>query len=117
MNKEIICINCPMGCRMSVELEHGAVRAVTGNTCARGERYARDEAVHPRRMVTALAPVLGRTEPLPVKTAAPIGKELIPACLAAIRAARVEPPVRAGDAVVRNVCGSGVDVVATAEIF
>ena len=56
--KEIItCINCPVGCRMEVVHEGETVISVTGNTCKRGDTYARQECVAPLRMVTAVAPV------------------------------------------------------------
>ncbi len=116
MKKELICINCPMGCRMSAEVENGHVLFVTGYTCKRGERYAQDELTHPMRTVTALASVAGRAEPLPVKTTAPIPKELVPACLRAIRGATVLPPVRAGAVILPGVCGTQADVIATADV-
>ena len=116
MKKELICINCPMGCRMSAEVENGRVISVTGYTCKRGERYAHDELTHPRRMVTALAPVAGRREPLPVKTSQPIPKELVFSCLAAVEAALVQPPVQRGDVVLSRVCGTEADIIATADL-
>ena len=58
MDKLITCINCPVGCRMTVTLSDGGdVLSVEGNTCPRGDRYARQESVQPLRMVTAVAPV------------------------------------------------------------
>ena len=39
--RELTCIGCPMGCPLTVELENGAVTAVYGNTCPRGDAYAR----------------------------------------------------------------------------
>ena len=32
--KELTCIGCPMGCQITVELETGEIKSVTGNTCA-----------------------------------------------------------------------------------
>ena len=64
---EITCINCPVGCRLSVTLENGQVTSVTGNTCTRGEIYARQECVDPQRMVTAVIPVAGSAMPLSVQ--------------------------------------------------
>ena len=41
MVKEMICVACPIGCSITIELdEPGAVLAVTGNQCKRGEAYA-----------------------------------------------------------------------------
>lgn len=41
--RELICIGCPMGCPLTVTLDGGAVVTVQGNTCPRGDAYARRE--------------------------------------------------------------------------
>ena len=41
--KKLTCIVCPMGCPLEVTLEGGNILSVTGNTCPRGEKYAREE--------------------------------------------------------------------------
>ena len=64
----ITCISCPVGCRMTVTLDNGVFVSVTGNTCKRGEVYAKQECVAPQRMVTAVIPVKGSKTPLSVKT-------------------------------------------------
>ncbi|MDO5112455.1 MAG: DUF1667 domain-containing protein [Clostridia bacterium] len=113
MKKELTCIGCPMGCRVNVEYDGGHIHSVTGNTCPRGEAYARNELTSPTRMVTALVRVSGTHAPLSVKTKEAIPKDRIFDCLAALRAAVVTPPVHIGDVVLANACGTGVDVVAT----
>ena len=57
--KELICIGCPMGCQMTVELEKGEVISVSGNTCMRGDVYARKEVTNPTRIVTSTVLVTG----------------------------------------------------------
>ena len=110
----ITCINCPMGCRMTVTLnDAGEVLRVEGSTCARGDRYARQESVLPLRMITAVVPVRGSAVPLSVKTASPVPKKQIPEIMDALRALELSAPIAAGEAVLRNVCGTGVDVIAT----
>lgn len=116
MKQEIICIRCPMGCTMSVDLDGGAVQSVAGNTCKRGLEYAREECTHPARMVTSLLPVKGSIEPLSVKTQKAIPKNFVEDCLKEIRLASMCLPVHIGDVVVKNVCGTGIDVVATREL-
>lgn len=111
--RAITCIGCPLGCRLSVTVEEGAVRSVDGAVCGRGAAYARQECVCPTRVVTSLVRVRGRRAPLSVKTARPVPKELIFCCLARIHATEATPPVRLGDVLVKDVCGTGVDVVAT----
>ena len=45
----LTCIVCPVGCRLTVEMEDGKVLKVSGNECKRGEEYARKECVNPVR--------------------------------------------------------------------
>ena len=114
----ITCINCPVGCRMTVTQDGtGAVTSVTGNTCRRGDAYARQEVTMPLRMVTAVVKAAGSDMPVSVKTRTPIPKAEIPACMAALRALRLRAPVRAGDVVLPDVCGTGVDVIATKSVL
>ena len=113
MERQITCINCPVGCRLQVTSENGLVTKVEGHSCKRGETYAMQECTAPARMVTAAVPVQGRTTPVSVKTRTPIPKEQIFPCMKQLAALRLTAPVRMGDVVLRDVCGTGVDVIAT----
>ena len=115
MSKQLItCINCPVGCRMTVTLSDGGdVLSVEGNTCPRGDRYARQESVQPLRMVTAVIPVSNSATPLSVKTASPVPKRLIPDVMAALRKVEVKAPIAIGQTIVSDVCHTGVDIIAT----
>ena len=48
---EVTCIECPMGCTMTVTEDNG-VFTVEGNNCPRGEAYAKAEVTCPRRVLT-----------------------------------------------------------------
>ena len=116
--KELICIGCPLGCSVTVELEGSEILAVTGNTCRRGEDYARKECTNPTRIVTSTVPVDGGEIPqVSVKTASDIPKNKIFACMAELKKIRVKAPVRIGDVVLANAAGSGVDVIATKDVL
>ena len=113
--KELTCICCPMGCALSVELEGTNVLSVSGNTCKRGDTYARDEVVRPVRMVTSIVKVKnGNLKMLPVKTKEPIDKSKINECLEALKTVEVQAPIRIGDVVLHNVVN--VDIVAARNI-
>ena len=112
----ITCINCPMGCRMEVTLEDGAVISVKGNTCKRGETYAHQECTQPLRMITAVAPVKNSFAPVSLKTRTPIPKSKITECMRAIDALELEAPIHAGDVLIADVVGTGVDVIATKSV-
>ena len=110
---KMICINCPKGCEMDVTVD-GANVSVTGNSCPKGEEYAKAEVTNPTRMVTGLVRVAGTRRPLPVKTRTPIPKGKIPEVTNLLANTTVLPPKRIGDVILENVCGTGVAVVATA---
>ncbi len=115
--QELTCIRCPLGCQISVTLDGGEVTSVTGNTCPRGDAYARKEVRAPTRTVTTTVRVDGAALPVvSVKTAGDIPKDLVFDCVRALAGVTLEAPVRIGDVVLADVCGAGVDVVATANI-
>lgn len=116
MEHQITCINCPVGCRMTVITEGNEVVSVTGNTCPRGKTYAQQECTAPMRMVTAVVAVENRVVPVSVKTRTPIPKKDIFDCMKQLSEIKVQAPVHMGDVVCANVCGSGVDVIATKNV-
>lgn len=115
--KELICIGCPLGCNLTVEMDGGQVVSVSGNTCKRGDDYARKELTDPRRIVTSTVPVAGGNLPVvSVKTASDIPKGKIRECLCALKGVTLTAPVQIGDVIVENVADTGVDVIATKSI-
>ena len=92
----------------------GANVSVTGNSCPKGEEYAKAEVTNPTRMVTCLVKVAGTRRPLPVKTRMAIPKGKISEVTNLLANTTVLPPKRIGDVILEDVCGTGVDVVATA---
>ena len=112
---KMICINCPKGCELDVEKVGDEIK-VTGHTCPKGEAYGRAELVNPTRMVTGLVRVAGMRKPLPVKTRTAIPKGKIDAALCAMHQATVQLPVKIGDVIIGDVAGTGVDIVATANM-
>lgn len=114
METAITCISCPLGCRLSVTLENAYVKSVAGASCSRGRAYAEMEVTCPTRIVTSTVPVRGSNlKMVSVKTHKPIPKNLIFDCLKSMIGVEAHAPVRIGDIVIENVCGTGVNVVAT----
>lgn len=113
--KKFICIMCPLGCEVTVKSdESGQIKEVLGNTCAKGEKYVRDEAVHPVRVLTSTVAIEGAAfARLPVRTSGPIPKDRMFDCMKEIQKAKVKAPVKLGDKVIENIIGLGIDVVAT----
>ena len=113
----LICIGCPLGCPLEVEMEGAEVLTVTGQTCKNGEKYARKELTNPTRIVTSTVRVTGGTLAMvSVKTASDIPKGRIFDCVRELQAIDLTAPVAIGDVIIENVCGTGVSIVATKNV-
>ena len=110
----LTCIGCPLGCLVTVELENGEVLSVTGNTCKRGDDYARKEVTSPTRIVTSTVKVTGGNAPtVSVKTKSDIPKDKIFDCVKILKEVAIAAPIAIGDVILSNVADTGVEVVAT----
>jgi len=79
--------------------------------------YGRNELTHPVRMITSTVKLSGgRLRRLPVKTSQPIPKGMMEEVVRALDDVTVTSPVRVGDVVIENVCGTGADIIATREL-
>ena len=115
--RELTCINCPMGCLLTVEMDGDTITDISGYTCPRGKTYAEKEVKNPTRIVTSTVKVTeGEKERVSCKTEHDIPKARIFDVMEAINAACVEVPVVIGEVLIRDVAGTGVDVVATAHV-
>jgi CxxC motif-containing protein len=114
IDREIICIVCPTGCRIRVRGANQQQLTVGGNECKRGEEYALKEITDPRRtLITTVQIDHGSLRRLPVRTNREIPKESIFPCMEVINRTRVEAPVEIGQVIIPDILGTGADVVAT----
>lgn len=115
--QELTCINCPMGCTVTVELDGNKIVSVKGNTCKLGAQYAKKEVVSPERMVTTTVPVVKGVYPMvSVKTSRAIPKSRIFDCIQALRGIFVQAPVKIGDVILPCVAGTDIEVIATRNV-
>ena len=115
--RKLTCIGCPMGCPLTVVMNDEEVVSVTGNTCKRGDVYARKEVTDPTRIVTSTVRVSGGSIPMvSVKTKEDIPKDKIFECVRALKGIQVPAPVYIGDIILKNVADTGVDIVATKNV-
>lgn len=115
--RDLICINCPMGCALHIELENGEVISLSGNTCPRGDAYGRSEVTHPVRMITSVLPVEdGELAMVSCKTSKPVDKNLIFDVMRALENVSVKAPVEIGDVLAFNPAGCQADIIATRKI-
>jgi len=114
MAYDLICIVCPNGCHLHVDDDFN----VTGNRCPRGAVYAKQEVTNPTRVVTSTVRIDSKVlKVLPVKTKAPVSKKKIFDVMAVINKTSVKVPVHIGDVLVKDIAGTGADLVATRDIL
>ncbi len=111
---KLTCISCPLGCQITVRMNGDKIVSITGNSCPRGETYARQEVTAPVRTIATSIKVEGGTLPLvSVKTDKPIPKSLIPQLMELVKSLSVTAPVAIGQVLARDVLGTEANLVAT----
>ncbi len=106
-----ICIMCPMGCPLKI-VGDGEKVEVSGNTCKRGEIYGKEELLHPSRVITSLV-ILEDGSVASCKSSSPVPKERIADVVDAISHISAPKTTKAGDVLLKDALGLGVDIIAT----
>ena len=117
-NRELVCIGCPMGCSLSAEIYEDGNIKITGNTCKIGETYGIKECTNPTRTITSTVEIIGgEMKMLPIKTEKDIQKDKIQECMKALAGVKVKVPVKIGDVIIENIAGTGVNIIATKNVY
>ncbi len=114
--KEMICIVCPVGCRLTVEKDDKSEKGykVTGNKCKRGENYGIKELTNPTRpIITTVKINNSYLNRLPVRSKGEVPKAKIFDCMKAINEVEVDSPIKMGDIIIKDILNTGVDIVAS----
>lgn len=112
--KELICITCPRGCHLVVDDNLN----VSGNTCPRGEAYAKAELTNPVRMITSTVAIISKVDSrLPVRTNKPISKKLMFEVIEEIKKIEVKAPIKIGDVIIKGVLGTDVDIISAKNVM
>ncbi len=113
MSKEMICIMCPRGCHLKVSKD----LVVSGNVCKRGKTYAIEEVTHPMRILTTTMKTVYKNKPrISIKSQKAIPKDLIFKAMNEINYHILDKHVNIGDIVIKDICHTGVDMIATKNI-
>jgi len=112
MIKQLTCIECPKGCKITVDMDGDKINGITGFSCKKGEAYAREEIVDPKRILTSsvLTKGLG-LKMIPVRTNKPIPKSELMEAMEEIKKIRLAKPVNAGDVIQKDFIVPGVDLI------
>ncbi|KAB3537720.1 DUF1667 domain-containing protein [Alkaliphilus pronyensis] len=114
--QNIICIACPLGCKLEVEHKKNGIDdyIVTGNKCPRGKDYGIKEMTNPTRVLTSTVKIKNaHLCRIPVRTKGEIPKGLIFKCMKEINKVEISGPIKVGDIIIKNVLGTGIDIIAT----
>ena len=111
INRNLICITCPMGCRLEVTGEIDNLKVI-GGKCPKGEFYAYGEITNPVRMVCTTVKIDGGIHPvLPVKTDKAIADKYKLDVVKALADITLTSPVKMGDVILADLFGTGVNIV------
>ncbi|RGX56814.1 DUF1667 domain-containing protein [Anaerotruncus sp. AF02-27] len=112
---ELVCIVCPKGCHLFVDEQKDF--AVTGQSCPRGEAYGREELISPIRTVTSTVRIEGALcRRCSVKTDRAIPKSLVFEAVRQLDGVLLHAPIREGQTVIAQVCGTDVCFVCTRDM-
>ncbi len=115
MTKELVCIVCPKGCRLHVDIDNDY--AVTGNSCPRGAEYGHNEIKNPTRVLTSTVRIDGALyRRCPVKTDRAVPKGRLMDIMSLLNGVTLTSPVAAGQIVLKDVCGTGANVIVTKDL-
>lgn len=111
--KELICIVCPRGCKLQVDDDFN----VKGNLCPRGIPYAKSELTNPTRVLTSTIAINSAiTKRLPVMSMINVPKDRVLDAIKVLDKVLLNPPIRCGEVVYKNILNLGVDIIATRSI-
>lgn len=114
---KIICVSCPIGCRMTIQSKDGKIISIIGNDCPKGIKYAEEEFINPLRILPTTIKVIDGEFPLvSVKTKKAIPKRLLLKAMVEIAEIEVNAPVKIGQIIKDDLMGTGVSLVATRNI-
>lgn len=107
---ELTCILCPRGCAI-ITFEDGAV---SGASCTRGEKWARQELACPLRTLTTSIRVIGGRDPLvSVRSDREVPLQQVKIIIREIHQLQVQAPITIGEMLVENPAGTACRIIAT----
>lgn len=115
LEKEIICIVCPNGCKLEVTYEDTIT--VKNALCPKGVQYARDELMNPVRNLTSTVKVLDGVLPLvSVRSNRPVPKDKLAEIVRFLKTIEIKAPVEFQQIIYKDIFNTGVDIIATRRV-
>jgi CxxC motif-containing protein len=112
--KKFLCVSCPVGCALTVSVQGTKIISVDGNTCKLGLEYAENEVANPLRTFTSTVRVDGASLPVcPVRSRTPLPLAKVFDVTREVAKLHVAAPLKMGQVLINDVCGTGTDIVAS----
>lgn len=112
--RHFVCVVCPIGCEIDVVHDDGRIISMEGNKCERSAEFVTQELIEPMRILTTTVRIQGSRWPvIPVRTDKSVPRRLFPRIMRQLRGINLRAPVNMLDVVVRDVLGTGANVIAT----
>jgi len=117
VTREYTCIVCPIGCDMTAEIEKNDLVSLIGNNCTKGRAYVQQELSNPMRTIATSVLVQGGELPVAsVRLDKPVPKQCIFKVMAEAKEVMLHAPVMIGQIALKNVAGTGADLVVTKQV-
>ena len=115
--KYITCIGCPKGCQIKVYKNENGDIVAEDYFCKRGEEYAIQEYIDPKRILTTTMKVKNGILPLiPVRSNIPVPKDRLIDCMKVIAMIETGIPIKMGDILIPNILDINVDIIASRDL-
>jgi len=112
--KHFTCVTCPVGCEVDVEVQDSSILSMKGNRCDKVKEFVIQELKEPMRVLTTTVRIKGaKYAMLPVRTDKLIPKRLFTQAVAELASIDLQAPVHMSDVIVKDVAGSGANIIAT----
>ena len=111
--RHFVCVICPLGCEIDVVHDGDRIISMEGNKCKKSDEFVKQELIEPMRVLTTTVRIQGARWPIiPVRTDKPVPKRLFPRIMRQLRRIDLQAPVGMLDVVVKDVAGTGANVIA-----
>jgi len=112
--KQFTCTTCPNGCLLTID---ETTLKVTGNRCPRGETFAKNELVCPKRTVcSSVKTAIPGYNVISVKTDKEIDKKLIIDLMKLLKNVKIDKKLTIGSIIIKNALGTDVNIITTKDM-
>ena len=111
---ELICVNYPKDCRVTVYFEGDKIIGIDGYSCKEDLSYVEKEVTRPMRILTSTVRIDGAVNRvLPVITENEIPLDIWREAMSEIKGLRVTAPMEINDVIESDFMGTGVNLIAS----